>query len=85
MTTEANALASLDTAKVSASGRARFFRLLRDWCWLGTARDEGDLAHIIEAPPRPEFDIDIAKLLLRRHKAGLLPLTPISTPATAHC
>ena len=59
--------------------------VLRDWCWLGTARDEGDLAHIIEAPPRPEFDVDIAKLLLRRYKAGVLPLTPLTPLAFAHC
>ena len=51
--------------------------VLRDWCWLGTARDEGELARLIEAPPRPTFDIDVAKLLLRRHKAGALPLLPI--------
>ena len=68
----------------SASGERVDVHVLRDWCWLGTARDEGDLAHIIDAPPRPDFDIDIAKLLLRRHKAGLLPLTPVSTPAAAH-
>jgi DNA polymerase III subunit epsilon len=61
----------------SASGERVDVHVLRDWCWLGTARDEGDLARIVEAPPRPAFDIDIAKLLLRRHKAGKLPLVPI--------
>ena len=65
----------------SATGERVDVHVLRDWCWLGTARDEGELARIIEAPPRPAFDIDIAKLLLRRHKAGTLPLLPI--PATA--
>jgi DNA polymerase-3 subunit epsilon len=65
----------------SANGERVDVHVLRDWCWLGTARDEGELARIIEAPPRPAFDIDIAKLLLRRHKAGTLPLLPI--PATA--
>jgi DNA polymerase III subunit epsilon len=69
----------------SASGERVDVHVLRDWCWLGTARDEGELARIIEAPPRPEFDIDIAKLLLRRHKAGTLPLMPVSTPPSADC
>ena len=61
----------------SASSERVDVHVLRDWFWLGTAQDEGELARIIEAPPRPAFDIDIAKLLLRRHKAGTLPLLPI--------
>jgi len=63
------------------SGERVDVHVLRDWCWLGTARDEGELARIIDAPPRPDFDIDIVRLLLRRHKAGKLPLQAI--PATA--
>jgi DNA polymerase-3 subunit epsilon len=39
--------------------------VLREWCWLGTARDDGELGRLIEAPPRPEFDADIARLLMR--------------------
>ena len=61
----------------SASSERVDVHVLRDWFWLGTARDEGELARIIEAPPHPAFDIDIAKLLLRRHKAGTLPLLPL--------
>jgi DNA polymerase-3 subunit epsilon len=64
----------------AANGERTDVHVLRDWCWLGTARDEGDLAQIIAAPPRPAFDIDIVKLLLRRHKTGKLPLVAI--PAT---
>jgi DNA polymerase-3 subunit epsilon len=26
--------------------------VIRDWCWLGTAHDDGELARLIEAPPR---------------------------------
>ncbi len=44
--------------------------VLRDWCWLGTARDEGELGRLIEAPPRPVFDADIAKLLVRTLARG---------------
>ena len=61
----------------SEDGERVDVHVLRDWCWLGTAHDEGELARIIEAPPRPVFDIDIAKLLIRRYKAGTLPLVSI--------
>jgi DNA polymerase III subunit epsilon len=65
----------------AARGERVDVHVLRDWCWLGTARDDGELARVVEAPPRPAFDIDITKLLLRRYKAGTLPLVPI--PAAA--
>ena len=55
--------------------------LLDDWCWLGTARDDGELGELMEAPPRPQFDIDVAKLLLRRHAAGTLDLIAIDPAA----
>ena len=46
--------------------------VLRDWCWLGTARDDGELGALLEAPPRPQFDIDVMRLLLRRHASATL-------------
>ena len=55
--------------------------LLEDWCWLGTARDDGELGALIETPPRPQFDIDITKLLLRSHARGALDLIAIETRA----
>jgi DNA polymerase-3 subunit epsilon len=51
--------------------------VLRDWCWLGTAHDEGELGRLVEAPPRPTFDADIARLLIRafaRDRHAFLPL-----------
>ena len=51
--------------------------VIRDWCWLGTAHDDGELGRLIEAPPRPTFDADIARLLIRtlaRGKHDVLPL-----------
>ncbi len=39
--------------------------VLQDWCWLGTARDEGELGALLEAPPRAEFDVDVARLLMK--------------------
>jgi DNA polymerase-3 subunit epsilon len=44
--------------------------VLRDWCWLGTARDDGELGRLVDAPPRPEFDADIARLLMRVFAKG---------------
>jgi DNA polymerase-3 subunit epsilon len=44
--------------------------VLRNWCWLGTAHDEGELTRLIDAPPRPVFDADIAKLLIRTLARG---------------
>lgn len=55
--------------------------VLRDWCWLGTARDEGELAALLVAPPRPVFDIDVARLLHKRWAKGALPLVPVPPPA----
>jgi DNA polymerase-3 subunit epsilon len=54
--------------------------VLRDWCWLGSARDDGELGRLVEAPPRPTFDADIARLLIRvfakgKHELLALPGT----------
>jgi DNA polymerase-3 subunit epsilon len=40
--------------------------VLAHWCWLGTARDDGELGRLLEAPPRPQFDADITRLLLKK-------------------
>ncbi len=47
------------------------------WCWLGTARDDGELAALLDAPPRPAFDLDVTRLLLRRHAARALELIAV--------
>ena len=54
--------------------------LFRDWCWLGTARDDGELAMLLEAPQRASFDPDVTRLFLRRYQAGTLRLLPIAVP-----
>ena len=55
------------------SGRAEV-HALRDWCWLGTARDDGELATLLECPPAPQFDLDVARLLIKRHAQRKLEL-----------
>src|SRR5262249_38524614 len=37
--------------------------LFRDWCWLGSARDEAELGTMLETPARADFDLDIYRLL----------------------
>lgn len=54
--------------------------VLRHWCWLGTARDEGELVALLDAPPRPRFDIDVARLLLKRWARGALALVDVRSP-----
>ncbi|MEO8752105.1 MAG: exonuclease domain-containing protein [Casimicrobiaceae bacterium] len=53
--------------------------VLRNWCWLGTARDEGELAALLDAPPAPQFDIDVARLLLKRWSRRALALVDPTT------
>jgi hypothetical protein len=48
---------------------------------LGTARDDGELGALLETPPRPQFDADVARLLLRRHAAGAFDLIPVEPTA----
>jgi DNA polymerase-3 subunit epsilon len=51
------------------------------WCWLGTARDDGELGALLEAPPRPVFDLDVMRLLLRRHATRALDLVDVQARA----
>jgi DNA polymerase-3 subunit epsilon len=57
--------------------------VIRDWCWLGTARDDGELGRLIEAPPRPAFDADIARLLIRTLARGRHDVLPLPGPESA--
>jgi DNA polymerase-3 subunit epsilon len=40
--------------------------VFRNWCWLGTARDEPTLYAILDSLPRGAFDLDVYKLLAKR-------------------
>jgi DNA polymerase III subunit epsilon len=57
--------------------------VLRDWAWLGTARDEGELYALLESPPRPAFDVDVTKLLLRtwaKRRSAFVPAQRLFRP-----
>jgi len=58
--------------------------LMRDWCWLATARDDAELACLLESPPNATFDIDIARLLHKRWAKGTLSLRPAPRLATGY-
>jgi DNA polymerase-3 subunit epsilon len=59
----------------SPIGERTELHMFRDWCWLGTARDESELYGILEAPPRCAFDLDIYRLLVKRlPRATIRPL-----------
>ena len=64
----------------STTGRTDV-HLLRDWCWLCTARDEGELATLLEFPPTAAFDLDVARLLLKRHAQGRLSMQAVANIA----
>jgi len=61
--------------ETSLTGERIDFHVFRDWCWLGTAREEGELYAILETPPRCSFDLDIYRLLVKR--LSRLPVTPL--------
>ncbi len=53
--------------EASADGARVDVHVVRDWHWVGTARDEAELAALLEAPVRPAFDLDVCRLLLNRY------------------
>jgi len=64
-----------------APGGRTDVHLFRDWCWLGTARDDGELASLLETPQAPAFDFEVTKVLVRRHRAGQLRLITLGAAA----
>ena len=56
--------------------------VVENWCYLGTAQDDAQLAAILEQRSRPVFDRDTYKLLVK-HMAGnlnIVKLTPAQKP-----
>ena len=68
--------------EVSLIGDRVDVHVFRDWCWLGTARDEAELQALLETPPRVGFDLDIYRLLVRHlPRAAVLPLGGRACPS----
>jgi DNA polymerase-3 subunit epsilon len=55
--------------------------VLRDWCWLGTARDDSELLALCETPTRPAFDPDVTRLLLNTWAKSRAHFVPAPSPA----
>jgi DNA polymerase-3 subunit epsilon len=62
--------------EASPDGERVDVHVVRDWHWVGTARDDGELAALIEAPVRAEFDLDICRLLLKRYARSPASFVP---------
>ncbi len=70
---------AIGVRETSITGERTELHVLRDWCWLATARDESELQDLIEAPPRVPFDLDIYRLLVKHlPRATILPLPSCS-------
>ncbi|MDQ2964116.1 MAG: exonuclease domain-containing protein [Pseudomonadota bacterium] len=66
---------TIGVRETSLAGGRIELHVFRDWCWLGTARDESELHEILEAPPRCAFDLDIYRVLVKQlPRATILPL-----------
>jgi DNA polymerase-3 subunit epsilon len=52
--------------EASDDGERVDVHVVRDWSWLGTVHDQGELDALLEAPPRPDFDVDVTRLLVDR-------------------
>jgi len=44
--------------------------VVHNWCLLGTARSEAEVAELLEGAPRPQFDLDHYKILARHLARG---------------
>lgn len=51
--------------------------VVRNWAWLGTARDDAELHTLLESRSQPVFDVDVTKLLLRtwaKRRSAFVPV-----------
>ena len=44
--------------------------VVHNWCLLGTAHSEAEVAELLEGAPRPQFDLDHYKILARHLSRG---------------
>ncbi|CAG0999411.1 Excinuclease cho [Burkholderiales bacterium] len=74
--------------EASPDGSRTDVHVVRDWHWIGTARDEGELGMILDAPVRPSFDLDVSRLLLKlyaRSPGSFLPAPARGRDAPTAC
>jgi DNA polymerase III subunit epsilon len=71
--------------ETAAGGERCELHVLDQWCHLGTVRNEEELRELQEGAPRPLFDLDTYKILVRyllngKHRPQIVPL-PAATAA----
>jgi DNA polymerase-3 subunit epsilon len=63
----------------------RDIHVVDNWCCLGTACSEQEVRRLLdEAPPRPAFDIDTYRILLRALSAGRMEVRPLARKAARY-
>ncbi len=68
-----------DTYREATEREATEIHVVHNWCYLGTARSDEDLAALVESPPRARFDTDHYKILVR-HLAGKARFKVVALP-----
>jgi DNA polymerase-3 subunit epsilon len=53
------------------------------WCYLGTARSDGELAELAASPPAARFDYDHYRIVARHLARGKAHTVPLELPCTA--
>ncbi|MBS0336370.1 MAG: hypothetical protein JSS40_06090 [Proteobacteria bacterium] len=66
--------------EADAERDATDIHVVDNWCYFGTARTEGELAALLESPPRGRFDVDQYKILVK-YLAGKARMRIVELPA----
>ena len=53
--------------------------VVHNWCLLGTAHSEAEVAELLEGAPRPQFDLDRYKILARHLARGRTRVVEIAS------
>lgn len=55
---------------IEGEGDARAVHVVHQWCWLGTAQNDAEVATLLEGARRPQFDLDQHRILERHLARG---------------
>jgi DNA polymerase-3 subunit epsilon len=58
--------------------------VVHNWCLLGTAHSEGEVAELLEGNPRPQFDLDHYKILSRHLTRGRAKVVDLGARNSLH-
>jgi len=63
---------------VEGEGEARTVHVVHQWCWLGSARNDAEIAELLEGARRPHFDLDHHRILERHLSRGKAKVVRLS-------